>query len=412
MQSYSIRHFLFISLFYLLLFSHPVHSANANISLDLQNINMPDAIQMIAKFLNMNVIISPSVSGEATLHLREANPTQALDLLLTSHGLTRWRIGHIWFIGPRDEMIKRQQEEVKWQEIREESSTLITQVWQIRYAKADDLARLLKDEHASLLSKRGRVRVDTRTNVICIQDIPEHLTAAHKLIRYLDMPVKQIVIETRLVSVDNDFERELGINFTVMAQPANEDKRGMLFNAGHYSLAAVKLADGSLLDVKLAALENAGHAELISSPSLFTANQQSASIEAGEEVPYQQVSESGGTAVVFKKAVLGLKVTPQVLPGNTVLLQLQINQDRPSNKMVLGMPTISTRQIMTNVLVKSGQTIVLGGIYETNRENGQQRVPFISQVPVIGLLFRQQHTRENKRELLIFVTPKIIAQEA
>src|SRR5262249_7616242 len=156
------------------------------------------------------------------------------------------------------------------------------------------------------------------------------------------------------------------------------------------------------------ALQNAGHAELISSPSLFTANQQLASIEAGEEVPYQEVSESGGTAIVFKKAVLGLKVTPQVLPGKNILLHLQINQDKPNNKMIHGMPRINTRKMITNFKVKSGQTIVLGGIYETNREDGQSGLPFLSSIPGFGWLFGQENIRRSKRELLIFVTPEIV----
>lgn len=396
----------------LLLISPPNHAENKNISLDLQSANLSDAVRLIAKFLNMNVIISPTIKGVATLHLREAVAAQAFDMLLTSHGLAKWQSGNIWFIAPREELIKRKQEEQKWQEVSDETSPLSTQLWQINYAKAEDIAHLLKDGHGSILSKRGRVRADARTNMICIQDIKDRMEPAHRLVKHLDVPVQQIVIEARLASVDHDFERELGINFAVISQHDDvDDKQPVRHAIGRYSLAVAKLADGSLLDVKLSALETAGHAELISSPSLFTANQQPASIEAGEEVPYQEVSESGGTAVVFKKAVLGLKVTPQVLPGNKVLLELKINQDRPSNKMVQGVPTISTRQITTNVLVRNGQTIVLGGIYETNRENGQQRLPFISQVPLIGLLFRQQTTRANKRELLIFVTPKIIAQE-
>jgi type IV pilus assembly protein PilQ len=230
------------------------------------------------------------------------------------------------------------------------------------------------------------------------------------------VPVQQILIEARLASVDDDYERELGVHFD-LNQGGAEANVGLQTKlpkeqAKSYSLAIAKLADGSLLDVKLTALENAGHAELISSPSLFTANQQTASIEAGEEIPYQQMSDSGGTAVVFKKAVVGLSVTPQILPGNKVLLQLKINQDRPSNKMVLGMPTISTHQMTTSVLVKNGQTIVLGGIYEANKEKGEQGVPLINRVPLLAWLFKQQNIKENKRELLIFVTPKIMMHDS
>jgi type IV pilus assembly protein PilQ len=160
--------------------------------------------------------------------------------------------------------------------------------------------------------------------------------------------------------------------------------------------------------VQLSALENEGHGELISSPSLFTANQQTASIESGEEIPYQEVSKSGATSVAFKKAVLSLKVTPQVMPDHQVMLELQVNQDKPSNRMVLGVPAISTRQMSTHILIKNGQTIVLGGIYESDKEAGQRRIPFLGKIPLVGLLFRHQNSVLRKRELLIFVTPKII----
>lgn len=377
----------------------------ADFSLALQNTNLPDAIRTIAKLLDMNVIISPSVHGEAVLSLNHAAPNDALNILLISHGLAKYRSGDIWFIAPQNELVKVKQQELKWRELDEDATSLSSEVWQIRYAKAEDIARLLTDEHASFFSKRGHVRVDARTNTICIQDVAKRLIPIRSLIRKLDVPVQQISIAARLVSVDSDYERELGVQFSVKSIAENVT----LEQKGQYSLAIAKLADGSLLDVKLVALENAGHAELISSPSLFAANQQQASIEAGEEVPYQEVSESGGTAVVFKKAVLGLKVVPQILPGKNILLKLQINQDRPNNKMVNGMPTISTRQIITNVLVRSGQTIVLGGIYEVNTENGQSGLPFLSRIPCLGLLFKQQNIRRNKRELLIFVTPNIIA---
>lgn len=385
---------------------------NVNVTLEMQNINLPDAIKAIAKLLDMNVVVSSSVRGHAMLNINNINSSQALNALLLSNGLAKSRVENVWLIAPQNEIVKLKQEELKWRELDEETAPLLTRVWQIKYAKASDVAGLLQDEHASFLSKRGKVKVDSRTNRICIQDLASRMENVRRLINHVDVPVQQISIAARLVSVDCDFERELGIHFSVKQDQAesNEKITGKSFvqDNGRYSVAVAKLADGSLLDMKLIALENAGHAELISNPSLFTSNQQSASIEAGEEVPYQEVSESGGTAIAFKKAVLGLKVTPQILPGKKVLLQLQINQDRPGNKMIQGMPAISTRQIVTNVLVKSGQTIVLGGIYETNTESSYSGLPFLSRIPYFGLLFKQQNRRDKKRELLIFVTPKII----
>lgn len=400
--------------FLLFIFLNPVmvngatYTKPANFSVDFQHMNLPDAIQYIAKLLDMNVILSPAVQGEAMLNLQHVQPHDALDILLLTYGLAKTRSGNIWLIAPQNELVKVKQAQIKWRDIAENTLPLFTEVAQIRYAKALDIARLLKSQ----LSKRGRLHADVRTNTICMQDVTARILTMRRLLHKLDVPLQQVVIAARLVSIDSDFEQELGVQFSTKNVEENTGNNRHANSSsdkqGQYSLAVATLPDGSMLDVKLIALENSGHAELISSPSLFAANQQQASIEAGEEVPYQEVSESGGTAVQFKKAVLGLKVTPQILPSNTIALQLQINQDRPLNKMVQGMPTISTRQIKTNILVKSGQTIVLGGIYEVNAENGQSGLPFLSRIPGLGLLFKQQNIRRNKRELLIFVTPKIM----
>jgi type IV pilus assembly protein PilQ len=373
------------------------------INMEWQQVNLADAIAALAKFLAINVLINPEVTGSVTLELQNAKPENVLDLLLTTHGLSKWRVGNVWVIGLREQFIKRQQEELQWQEINAAIAPLFWATWHIKYANAEEIAHFLQEGQTALLSKRGKLRVDKRTNVICILDTEEQLRAIERVIRCLDVPVQQLSIRVRMVSIDHDYEQELGLHFAVSAE------HGMgAIREGSYSLAVAKLADGSWLDIKLAALENAGHADLISTPSLFTANQQEAKIEAGEEVPYQEVSESGGTAVTFKKAVLGLKVTPQVLPGEQVMLQLEINQDRPSNRMVQGVPTINTRAITSHVLIKNGHTIVLGGIVENNQENGEQRVPLLGRLPVIGRLFVLQHKRTSKRELLIFVTPTII----
>lgn len=381
--------------------------ANAEgISLDLQDANLSDTIRLLATVSKKNVFISPTINGSVTLHLHHEVPDQAFAVLLSSQGLTKQVIGNIWYITSREELIKRKQEDIKWQELEEQNAPLVTKIWQIQYGKAEDIALLLQDDHRSLLSKRGSVHIDKRTNIIYIRDLVIYLEGIEKLIKRVDVPVKQVLIEARLVSIDNDFENELGINF---ARGSSDTlSKSSIQEMGRYTLAVARLADAGFLDIKLAALEKTGHARLISSPTLFTANQQPASIEAGEEIPYQEVSENGGTAVVFKKAVLGLKVTPQVLPGNNVLLHMQINQDRPSNKMVQGTPTISTREILTSVLIHSGKTIVLGGIYETGQEKGLETLPYVGQIPILGLLFSHAHAIKNKRELLIFVTPRVI----
>ncbi len=385
--------------------------AAPDFSIELRNIELSEAIYRLTDFLGMNAIVSHSVRGVASLHLRHTSPQRALNLLLSVHGLAQWSADNIVFIGTQAEILQQKQNELIWQQTFAETQPLKHKTWRLNYATAEQVGKLLQDNRAMLISKRGVLLVDVRSNSIYARDNTERLLNLQTIINRFDVPVQQISIEARLASVDSDYERELGFSFPVSSADKNDaNEKGQRQAAGQYSIAIAKLANGSLLDVRLSALENAGHAELISSPSLSTANQQPASIEAGEEIPYQEVSESGGTAVVFKKAVLSLQVTPQVLPGNKVLLQLKINQDRPSSKMIQGMPAISTRQIMTSRLIENGQTIVLGGIYENNKENGEQRLPFISQVPVIGSLFKQQAVRERKRELLIFVTPKIIVQ--
>lgn len=378
-------------------------------NIDLRNAFLPDVLTVVAKQAGLNLVLSPSINSMVSLHLKNLSAKEILHLLFISNGLSVCEMNGAWFVAPRSEMIKRQQEELQLQNITEETTSLITEVRQMHFARADDIGRLLQDSGNSLLSKRGHLRVDMRTNRLWIQDIPARVIEINKLIMHFDIPAQQILIEARLASVDSDFERELGIHFSVQeGSDTNDSKSGEEIQT-RYGLAVARLVDGSVLDMQLTALENEGHGELISSPKLFTSNQQTASIESGEEIPYQQSSKSGATNIAFKKAVLSLKVTPQILPGNKVLLDLQVNQDNPSGHMVLGVPTINTRQMSTHVLMKNGETIVLGGIYESNKEHAVERIPFISQIPLVGLIFQQQNVIEKKRELLIFVTPKMIA---
>jgi type IV pilus assembly protein PilQ len=362
------------------------------ISLDLDNVSMQQAVRILADFMHMNLVISPAVLGSTALHLQEVPAKAALDALLATHQLTLWQEDQVWFVGTASEFSHYSEAVLHLRSSKEALASLALRVWQIHYAKASDILELLQSTKNSILSKRGHAAVDRRTNMLYVQDIQEHLQDVNMLIKRLDIPLRQVLIEAHLVSVDCDYEQELGIQYT-------------LENSG---FTVAKLADTIQLNVQLAALERQGHGEIISSPSLFTANQQTASIESGEEIPYQEVSSSGATGITFKKAVLSLKVTPQIMPNQQVLLQLQVNQDKPSKRIVLGVPAITTRQISTNILVKNGQTVVLGGIYETNRERDFEGIPFLDKIPLVGRLFRQQNVTNTKRELLIFVTPKII----
>ena len=408
-----LRYFIIILLCAWSNFSPAKNDARSLLSFDMQNVRLIDAIHILAQSMHRNVIVSAHVQGMISMQVDQTHPEQAFTALLATQGLAAWRFGSVWYVASQEELTKRKEEGMHFREVNENSEPLLTRVWQVRYAKAEDITHILQEEHDSFLSKRGHARVDTRTNVICVQDTEARLKMVEQMLAHLDVPVKQIRIEARLASVDSDFEHELGIYFSSQSA-ANENDHGgesmhsQGLNFGRYSIAVAKLAGGTLLDMKLAALEATGHAQLISSPSLFTANQQAATIEAGEEIPYQEVSRSGATAVVFKKAELSLKVIPHIMPGDKVLLQLQVNQDKPSSRMVLGVPTISTRKIVTNVLVKNGKTVVLGGIYESNSEEGEAGLPLIKQIPLLGSLLKQHNTRRSKRELLVFVTPKII----
>ena len=385
---------------------------HGKMTVDLQNVPLPEALNLFARFTHFNLVMSPDITGSVTLHLKRVNVNAAFDMLLMSQGLSQWSKGNLLFVAPHSEMMRRKQEALRFQEAATEMAPLLTRTWQIRYAKAQDIAHLLKEGGHTLLSKRGVINVDERTNRIYVRDVEKSFLSVTQLVREFDVPVRQVLIEARLASVDSDCERELGVNFSVQ-NPVISRSLPNFSDGPHaiprYSIAVASLPNGSQLDVALSALEEEGKGELISSPHLFTANQQTASIEAGEEIPYQETSASGATSVAFKKAVLSLKVTPQILPDNQVMLQLAINQDRPSNRIVLGVPAISTRQMLTNILIHNGETVVLGGIYELNKEKGEERIPFLGKIPVVGLLFTMSHVRENKRELLIFVTPRIIS---
>jgi type IV pilus assembly protein PilQ len=367
------------------------------LTIDFKQMNIREAIYQLAKYLKINVILSPQIQGETTFYLHEVASFHAFEVLLKSHGLAKWQLGNIWFITTSEELIKQQQEEIKWHTLQEESLNLVTETWQLNFAQAKDILFILKDNQNSFLSKRGYVNMDGRTNRLIIIDTKDHIAAIHRLLEKLDVPIKQILIHVRLINIDESLERELGLDFTL---------------SGQLSLAKLTTVKNQiLLDMKLAAMQHQGKAELISNPILFTGNQQLASIESGEEIPYQEISESGGTAVSFKKAVLALKVKPQILPNNKILLQLQINQDRPNSRMVQGVPSITTEQIISNVLVNNGQTIVLGGIYETNLAQNQKQLPFMNEIPILGSFMKQTNTQHNKRKLLILVTPSVVTYE-
>ncbi len=407
------------------------------ISLNFQNIPVRSVLQILAEFTGINIVVNDKVDSNITLRLNNTPWDQALDLILQTNGLDKRIQGNIMLIAPSEVLLKREKDDLKAQLEVKALSPLRSDLIQINYAKAADIATLIKDKNTSLLSKRGTLSVDVRTNTIWIQDNGAQIEEVRELIKQLDIPVKQVLIESRIVNVTKDFSQDLGIRFGISKPShlsgtlngANQMARGAgaanvlpfterlnldlaavpaAVSPASVGIALAKLGDGILLDLELSALESEGRAEVIASPRLITTNQQPALIESGQEIPYQESTSSGATSVAFKKAVLSLKVTPQITPDNKIMMDLQINQDTPSAQLFNGVPAILTKEIQTNVLVSNGQTIVLGGIYQQDKSSAINRIPFLGQLPVIGALFRNKNITSRNEELLIFITPRII----
>lgn len=404
-----------------------------SISLDVQNVPVRNLLQHMAELTQQNMIISGSINGNITLHLKNISWGQALSVILQTQALTKQQIGNVILIAPVAEITSHVVAEYQARQQLIELTPLQSALIPIQFGKAVQIASLLKNQNHSLLSSRGNVSADERTNTIWIQDTPDKIVQIKSLIQQLDVPVKQILIEARIVNIDTKFEQELGIRFGLtqshdkIANPSSNIKSPFNNNilsqlnidlpaanvgnpggAGSLGLAIATLGDSTLLDLELSALENEGGGEIISNPKIITNNDQAAIILSGEEIPYQETSPNGGTSVTFKKAVLRLSVTPQINPNNQISLKLQVNQDKPSTILVQGVPAIETREIQTHVLINNGDTIVLGGIYEQTQRNQVERVPYLSNIPVIGNLFKHTLMHKDRKELLIFVTPKVV----
>ena len=410
------------------------------ISLNFQSIQIRAVLQLLADFTGVNIVVSDAVNGNITLKLNDIPWDQALDIILTTQDLGKRQLGNVILIDKTASFTARETAVLKEELASKKLSPLHSDLLQINYAKASDIATMLKDKTNSLLSERGTLSVDVRTNTIWLQDTDIKIEEIRELVKKLDIPVKQVVIEARIVDMSKQCEEDLGIawgvtkakhlsgtlaganqmqltpttlpgNITPLSDRLNVDFAAAptIGTAASVGLALAKLGNGILLDLELSALESVGNAEIIASPRLMTTDRQSAVISSGEDIPYQQSTSSGATAVAFKQAVLSLKVTPQITPDGKLLMDLLINQDANSGQNVQGVPIITTKSIQTNVLVNNGQTIVLGGIYTQNKNNSIVRVPFLGSLPVVGYLFRQTQTTSNNDELLIFITPRIIS---
>ncbi|MFT7413623.1 MAG: type IV pilus assembly protein PilQ [Methylophagaceae bacterium] len=417
------------------------------LSLNFQSIEVRAVLQLLADFTEMNLVTSDTVQGNLTLRLKNVPSDQALDIILKTKGLAMRQNGNVMLIAPASEIAAREKQELAAQNQLIELEPLYSEIIEINFAKATDLATLLASstEDSSgagvtgFLSSRGSATVDLRTNSLLLRDTAEQLVQIRKLIDKLDIPVRQVLIESRIVIANNDFSKELGVRFGTSAQ-SNTLGAGVTGNieslgvnagndrvnpvipsatnlnvnlpvanpAGVVALALAKLPFGAILELELSAMQAEGKGEVISSPRVITSNQATAIIEQGTEIPYQEASSSGATSVSFKKAVLSLEVTPQITPDDQIIMDLKVNKDQAVFDPRFTVPSIDTKTVETQVLVENGETVVLGGVYEQTKSNGVSRVPFFGDLPYVGFLFKTTKNVDNKQELLIFVTPKII----
>lgn len=411
----------------------PVYSGE-RLSLNFQDIPVRAVLAIIAEFTGLNLVTSDTVSGTITLRLQTVPWDQALDIVLKTKGLDKRLNGNVMLVAPAEEIAARETLQLQTEKQIEQLAPLRSEFIQVNYAKADALAELIKTKGANYLSGRGSVSVDERTNHLLVQDTAKKLDQIRLMVRTLDVPVRQVLIESRVVVADSGFEEELGVRLGVTDRGSDGAISGtaagssnVLFNnspadrtfaidlpasnaAGSIGMTVARLAEGTILDLELSALESENRGEVIASPRVITANQKEAYIESGEEIPYLTASSAGNTTVTWRKAVLSLKVTPQITPDDRIILDLTVNQDtRGENVLNIG-PAINTREVGTQVLVENGETVVLGGVYEQASTRDVSKVPFLGDLPGVGALFRSSQETSTKRELLMFVTPKIVKE--
>jgi type IV pilus assembly protein PilQ len=405
------------------------------ISLNFQDIPVRTVLQIIADYNEFNLITSDTATGNITLRLDGVPWDQALDIILKVKGLDKRMQGNILMVAPSDELAAREAKNLQAMQQVEELAPLYSEYVQINYAKAIEFADLIKNEDTSILSSRGSVSVDERTNTLLIRDTAKSIEDIKRMVNILDIPVRQVIIEARMVTVKDNINEELGIRWGLTDTDGQYATSGSLAGvgtantgivpalsdrlnvnlpvvnpAGALAFQVARLADGTILDLELSAMEKENKGEIIASPRITTANQKEAYIEQGVEIPYQEASSSGATATQFKKAVLSLTVTPHITPDNKIILDLVVTQDTVSDVQSGSAPAIDTQRIGTQVLVNNGETIVLGGIYQQSIISTISKVPVLGDIPYFGWLFRNSNQFNEKKELLIFVTPRIVTE--
>ena len=411
------------------------------LSLNFQNVDVRSVLQVIADFTDFNIITSDSVQGNLTLRLKDVPWDQALDIILQAKGLDMRKNGNVIWIAPGDELAAREKLQLEAKAQINDLEPLQTESFQINYHKAKEIFDFLKSKDQTMLSKRGSVVVDERSNKVFVTDVATRLQALRRLVQEIDVAPRQVLIEARIVEANKTFARDLGVRLgfgskgvasldgarlgfgsssltgggsnnpnTFTPTVAQSGTGFMPVGYGSLGLSLFNSRATRFLNLELQALETDGRGRVVSSPRVLTANQVEASIEQGTEIPYQEASSSGATSVSFKKAVLSLKVKPQITPDGRLQLSIEVNKDRPLyEQTLLGVPPIETKNVKSEVLIENGGTVVIGGIYEEEESTGEDKVPVLGDVPVLGHLFKSQSKVSNRKELLVFITPRIVS---
>jgi type IV pilus assembly protein PilQ len=406
----------------------PVYTGE-KLTLNFQDITVREALQVIADFTDLNIVISDTVRGNLTLRLKDVPWDQALDIILQSKGLDMRRNGNVIQIAPRDELASKEKLDLTAKQDISDLEEMRTESFTLSYQKGKDVAAMLSNKDQRILSKRGSAVVDEHTNTVFVQDTPERLEEARKLIQQIDVPVRQVMIEARFVEASDTFNRLLGarLGFTAQGTAGNGAFNvGVGQMAGNATINTANMPDASALggvattltlfnpaatrtlQLELAASEQDGTTKSIASPRIVTANQQKAIIKSGVQIPYTIAGTNGGPpTTAFKDAVLSLQVTPQITPDDNINMDLVVNRDTVGASYG-GIPSINNKQITTQVKVENGGTVVIGGVYTQDVVNGTSKAPLLGDIPILGWLFKYKNVVDNKSELLVFITPKIL----
>lgn len=399
----------------------------AKMGMNFQSLDIRAALQLLADYSGQNIVVSDAVQGTVALRLKDVPWDQALDLILESKNLGMVQRGNVIWVAPQQEISSKEQAKAEREIIKNDQQQLRTVSYQLNYQKAEQVKNLLVDKDQRILSKKGAVSYDARTNILFVNDTDSKLEEVSNLIKKIDIAVRQVSIEARIVEANEDFAKELGakVGFNNSEQAFAKNNRAGTFNApglsnfpasaingatpGSFSFMLFNTALTSVLNMELSALVSDGNGRIVSSPRVVTADQMEATIEQGTEIPYQKATSSGATSVEFKKAVMSLVVKPQITPDGRVILDLKVNKDSVGVTTLSG-PAIDTKKVTTQVLVENGGTVAIGGIIAEEEHGTVSKVPFLGDIPIIGNLFKKTSRSSTRKELMILITPKIVTE--